>query len=63
MRDPKRIKRILLLIEKIWEQAPDQRFCQLIYNLTYGLKNDRTDIFYIEDDEFENYIKILGGED
>jgi len=66
MRDPKRIKRILALIEGIWEQEPDTRFCQLIYNLTYSLKNNyiSEDIFYIEDKEFEkimiSYMKERG---
>ncbi|USK44120.1 hypothetical protein [Cytobacillus oceanisediminis] len=33
MRDPRRIKRILTLLEKIWEYQPDIRFNQLVSNL------------------------------
>lgn len=32
MRDPKRIDRILKLIEKIWKKHPGLRLCQLIGN-------------------------------
>jgi len=66
MRDPKKIERILALLGKIWEQEPDTRLCQLIYNLTYSLKNNyiSEDIFYIEDTEFEklmiSYMKERG---
>ncbi|WP_286230466.1 hypothetical protein [Neobacillus mesonae] len=33
MRDPNRIKRILTLLQQIWEQQPDVRFNQLLSNL------------------------------
>lgn len=35
MRDPKRIKRILKLLEHVWKQHPDMRFGQLIWFI-YG---------------------------
>ncbi|WP_057776273.1 hypothetical protein [Cytobacillus dafuensis] len=33
MRDPRRIKRVLSLLQQIWEYQPDVRFNQLISNL------------------------------
>lgn len=33
MRDPERIKRILTLLQQIWEHQPDIRFNQLVSNL------------------------------
>lgn len=45
MRDPKRIKRILNLIEEIWTEAPDLRLCQLIGNVA------PYDNYHVEDDD------------
>jgi uncharacterized protein YihD (DUF1040 family) len=56
MRDPKRIKRILQLVEIIWEDNPDWRLTQLIMN---ALKI-AGDPYYIEDDELEkSLIKLM----
>jgi hypothetical protein len=59
MRDPKRIKRILQLVEIIWEANPDFRLCQVIIN-SLGMNSDP---FYIEDDDLEKalieYIKVM----
>ena len=52
MRDPKRIKRILKLLEKIWLQNHDLRLCQLIGNC-YGPH----DLYYKEDDDLERKLK------
>lgn len=60
MRDPKRIKRIITLLEVAWEQCPDLRLTQLIMNAlgTFG------DPYNIEDDILEeklkNFIKAIG---
>ena len=54
MRDIKRIKRIIKLLEKYWNKEPDLRLCQLISNL-HG--NGKQDIFYTEDDELEKVLK------
>lgn len=59
MRNPKRIKSILKLIEEIWENNPDQRFGQLLINL--GLFPDSPRNWQIEDDEVENCLKSKGG--
>lgn len=59
MRDPKRIKRILDKINKIWKSNPDQRMFQLFINL--GLVLDDSTIWNIEDEDTEkridNYLK------
>lgn len=59
MRDPKRIKRILKLIEKHWTKYPDQRFFQLLTNI--GLYHHKQDAWYVEDDVTEehlNHVKL-----
>lgn len=55
MRDPKRIKPLLMEIEKQWERFPDWRFGQLIENIKrfYDINN----LFYIEDDKMLELIK------
>ena len=47
MRDPERIPRFLVIVEKIWKQSPDLRFYQMIANC---LPYDK-DSYYIEDPE------------
>lgn len=59
MRDPKRIKPLLMEIEKQWEKFPDWRFGQLIENIKRFYNID--DLFYTEDDEIlkliENFMR------
>lgn len=61
MRDPKRIKPLLMEIEKQWERFPDWRFGQLIENIKRFY--DINDLFYIEDDEIlkliENFMRKI----
>ena len=52
MRDPKRIDRILLLIEKIWKKNTGLRLCQIIQNC-FG----KEDIYYKEDNELEEKLR------
>lgn len=52
MRDPKRIKRILSIIEGIWVKNPDLRLCQLIGNCW-----EAGDNYAKEDDELEIRLK------
>ncbi len=42
MRDPERMQLLLTLIQEIWQQSPDLRFNQLLYNLqySYSLENN-----------------------
>ena len=54
MRDPKRIKRILELIEKIWDKSPDQRFGQLLINC--GIVDDSLRVWNNEDNTLEEYL-------
>jgi len=56
-RDPKRIPKVLEVIREIWEKVPDQRFGQLIYNLTQFSEIKEKDVYYIEDDELIRKIK------
>ena len=57
MRDPKRIKRILKKIEKLWLKNPDQRFYQLLSNYTRLGNREKlgtvVDPWRYEDDETE----------
>ncbi len=53
MRDPKRIERILKLVEKIWNDYPDLRLTQLIMN---ALRMN-SDPYYVEDDKLEDALK------
>jgi len=55
MRDIKRIKRILTLLEEHWMEGPDQRFGQLLINL--GVVNDDVRLWNNEDDGLEEYLK------
>lgn len=59
MRDPKRIKPLLMEIEKQWEKFPDWRFGQLIENIKRFYNID--DLFYTEDDKMlkliENFMR------
>ena len=48
-----RIKRILSMIEKIWEKHPDQRFGQLLFNYAGFQDSD----YFVEDDIIEEKIK------
>jgi len=56
MRNPKRIHRIITMLEIIWELAPDLRLGQLLVSV--GL--DERNLFSREDDETEqNLIEEL----
>ncbi len=54
MRDPKRIERILALIEQAWTQYPDQRLGQLLVNNSSQME---TNPFYYEDDRLEEALR------
>ncbi|KKM92814.1 hypothetical protein LCGC14_1214690 [marine sediment metagenome] len=36
MRDPKRIKRVCLLLAEVWSHFPQQRLGQFLLNFVYG---------------------------
>ncbi len=51
MRDTRRILRMLLLLEKIWNKYPDMRLGQLIVNISRT-----SDPFYVEDYDLEKWM-------
>ena len=55
MRDKKRIKRILKLLETLWNNNSDQRFGQLLINL--GIVDDSINVWQNEDNGLEEYLK------
>jgi uncharacterized protein YihD (DUF1040 family) len=60
-RDPKRIKRILSLINSVWKESPDLRLLQLLEIVIKTSKKEapRTggrDRFYYEDDLLEESL-------
>ena len=58
MRDPKRIKRILEKIGKLWDISPDLRFGQFIQNIFGSTVKDQP-IYFKEDDEVEKILDYL----
>ncbi|MED3562318.1 hypothetical protein [Bacillus xiapuensis] len=43
MREPERIKRVLNLLQQIWELQPDSRFMQMISNIQWNYSADNND--------------------
>jgi uncharacterized protein YihD (DUF1040 family) len=56
MRDPKRINRILKLLEKAWDIEPDLRLGQLVSILAYSVQKPAAEPFYAEDDKMEQAL-------
>ena len=56
MRDPNRIPRVLDLLEKVWQEAPDWRLGQLIENIARDM--GWNDAYYMEDDDLEKELRI-----
>ena len=54
MRDPNRIYEIVDLLALVWENHPDWRFGQLVFNL---LGSGPQDVFFVEDDEWLKLLK------
>jgi uncharacterized protein YihD (DUF1040 family) len=63
MRDQKRIKRILKLLNSLWQKEPDLRFFQLAVMLQdMIIKNDYhrgLDCFYLEDKVLEEFLLFI----
>ena len=55
MRDINRISRLMKMLERYWLMVPDWRFGQLIENLKKF--SGEADLFYMEDDKFEELLK------
>ena len=58
MRDPKRIKVILDLINQIWDKYPDLRFQQLVYVLQNGFSQKHNNLGKIEVTDEEGFTKV-----
>ena len=56
MRDPNRIDKFCDELKAIWHQVPDWRFTQLMINAISVYIPDPTAFFYLED---ENFIEFL----
>ena len=50
MRDPKRIDRVLTLIQVLWKKNPDFRLCQLLINVDSDIEGRG---WFVEDDDLE----------
>ena len=60
MKDPKRIKKVLREIEKVWKKYPDLRLMQLIGNVWI---EEQFESYYIKDKILVRYLKrYKGGE-
>ena len=63
MRDIRRIRRITELLIKFWNrpECQDMRFWQMISYLSGEVYKHRQvqDFFFLEDDEFENFLKKI----
>ena len=62
MRKLSRIKKILRMLEKLWNEYPDMRLGQLRENFIFvkGERGDNTSVmlFYQEDDDTEEIIEL-----
>ena len=47
MKDLKRIKKVLKIVGKVWEQYPDLRLGQLLLNVV----GPHSDLYYVSDDD------------
>ena len=62
MRDPKRIDKFCAMLAKTWHKVPDWRFGQLMSNiLGEYYSQTKMDPFFVEDDEFMEFIEKLMG--
>ena len=57
MRNPNRIDEFCHTIANSWNQVPDWRFGQFMWNIISAYQIQGKDAFYIEDDEMREFIK------
>ena len=57
MRDKNRIKKILYLLDELWNKHPDYRFGQLLIN--YQIVPDDFTVWKNEDDGLEKYLEAI----
>ena len=60
MRDPERIEDIVYMLQELWEQDPDLRFFQLIYNLQtfYSRQNNGVGRVEIRESNVESISRV-----
>ena len=58
MRNPERISRILQKLQIYWEKNPDLRLGQIVVNAK-SAKRCMIDVFYMEDEAFEEGLEEL----
>lgn len=56
MRNTRRIKDMMFMLETIWTRSPDLRLCQLVYNLTKG---HDLDIYSCEDNYLSECMEVV----
>lgn len=60
MRDPKRIKKVLKHIERVWSKYPDLRLGQLLDNARlFSPTSPKVDMFYIEDNDLVSGVMTI----
>jgi len=57
VRDPKRIKKVLVRLAKIWSKHPDMRLGQLLENVFPNTDRDYISAYHIEDEEYISTIE------
>lgn len=57
MRDLKRIKQIVKLLEKVWKKFPEFRLGQLLENVATAEGQTGHCVFYTEDDEWVKFFR------
>jgi hypothetical protein len=61
MRDPKRMRKILGEIYRIWKKYPDMRYGQLMFNLYYIFDTRSYDHYHVEDSDFLEWLEKFEG--
>ena len=57
MREPNRIDKFCNSLANIWNNVPDWRFTQLIINAISAYIPDPTALFYLEDEDFIEFLR------
>lgn len=59
MRDPKRIDKVLEEIKAVWIKVPDMRLGQILVNAISLYKENKADMFNIEDEVLIDAIRHI----
>jgi len=63
VRDPKRIKKVLVRLAKVWSKHPELRLGQLLENVFPNTDKDYISAYGIEDEEYINTIEEFYAKD